>query len=215
MGFRQFSYSLTEVGEALKNGDLFLARDLLSELHGVEAGDLSNQEVARTTIEMGLIYSHRYVFGIIICFAILPGPLGAILYRLAELLSERWGGRKDAFGDFAVKAFEIIDWLPARLTAMSFAVAGNFEDALYCWRVQAASWVDSNQGIILASGAGALGVCLGDPVQAAGSKHYRPELGVGEEAEVDFLQSTIGLAWRTLVLWLLLLLLLEIASWAG
>jgi adenosylcobinamide-phosphate synthase len=215
MGFRQFSYSLTEVREALKNGDLFLARDLLKELHGVEAGDLSSQEVARTAIEMGLVYSHRYVFGIIICFALLPGPLGAILYRLAELLSERWGSRQDAFGDFAVKAFEIIDWLPARLTAMSFAIAGNFEDAIYCWRAQAASWVDSNQGIILASGAGALGVCLGDPVEAAGSKHYRPELGVGEEADMDFLQSTIGLAWRTLVLWLLLLLLLEIASWAG
>jgi adenosylcobinamide-phosphate synthase len=215
MGFRQFSYSLTEIREALKNGDLFLARQLLKELHGVESDGLSSEEIARISIEMGLIYSHRYVFGIIICFALLPGPLGAILYRLAELLSDRWGDRKDAFGDFAVKAFEIIDWLPARLSAMSFAIAGNFEDAIYCWRVQAASWTDRNQGIILASGAGALGVCLGDPSKSAGSKHYRPELGVGEEADIDFLQSAVGLAWRTLVLWLLLLLLLEFASWAG
>ena len=95
--------------------------------------------------------------------------------------------------DFAAKAFEIIDWLPARATALSFAIAGNFEDAVYCWRAQAASWVDQNQGIILASGAGALGVCLGDPSEEAGGKHYRPELGVGEEADMDFLQSTVGL----------------------
>ena len=75
--------------------------------------------------------------------------------------------------------------------------------------------MDRNQGIILASGAGALGVCLGDSLREAGGRHYRPELGVGEEADIDFLQSAIGLFWRTLVLWLVLLLLLEIAGWAG
>ncbi len=218
MGFRQFSYSFTEIKDALKNGDLLLARKLLREWRGVEADDLSSQEIARITIELALIHSHRYVFGIIICFVVLPGPLGPVLYRLADLLSERWGGRTEqesgAFGQFATKAFEIIDWLPARSTAVSFAIAGNFEDAVYCWRAQAASWVDQAQGIILASGAGALGVLLGDSLREAGGKYYRPELGVGEEADMDFLQSTVGLIWRTLVLWLLLLLLLEIASWA-
>lgn len=219
MGFRQFSYSFTEIKDALKNGDLLLARKLLREWRGVEADELSSQEIARITIELALIRSHRYVFGIIFCFVVLPGPLGPVLYRLADLLSERWGGRteqeSDAFGRFATKAFEIIDWLPARSTAVSFAIAGNFEDAVYCWRAQAASWVDQAQGIILASGAGALGVLLGDSLRDAGGKYYRPELGVGEEADIDFLQSTVGLIWRTLVLWLLLLLLLEIASWAG
>jgi adenosylcobinamide-phosphate synthase len=138
-----------------------------------------------------------------------------LLYRAAELLNERWGGRSDAPGTFAEKAFEIIDWLPARCTAMSFAIAGNFEDAVYCWRAQAASWMNQNQGIILASGAGALGVRLGDPLRQPHGEFYRPELGVGEEADMDFLQNTVGLVWRALVLWLLLLLLLEIASLAG
>jgi len=219
MGFRQFSDSFTEIRDALKNGDLLLARKLLKAWRGVQADELSSQEIARITIELALIHSHRHVFGIIICFAILPGPLGPVLYRLADLLSERWGGRPDqepdAFGQFAAKAFEVIDWLPARSTAVSFAIAGNFEDAVYCWRAQAASWVDHAQGIILASGAGALGVLLGDSLRDAGGKYYRPELGVGDEADMDFLQSTVGLIWRTLVLWLLLLLLLEIASWIG
>jgi adenosylcobinamide-phosphate synthase len=58
-------------------------------------------------------------------------------------------------------------------------------------------------------------VRLGDPLRESRGEFYRPELGVGEEADMDFLQSTIGLVWRVLVLWLLLLLLLEIASWAG
>ena len=217
MGFRQLNESFTEVKVALKNGDVLLARRLLKALSGrvTERDDLSSQQIARVAIEIGLIYSHRYLFAIIICFVVLPGPLGPVLYRIADLLNERWGGRTDALGAFAEKAFEIIDWLPARCTAMSFAIAGNFEDAVYCWRAQAASWTNQNQGIILASGAGALGVCLGDSLREPHGEFYRPELGVGEEADMDFMQSTTGLVWRSLVLWLLLLLLLEIASWAG
>ncbi len=160
---RQLTYSFSEIEAALKSGDLPLARQLLWEFYGIPADDLSSPEIARIAIELGLINSHRYVFAIIICFALLPGPLGPVLYRLAELLNERWGSRPDAFGKFALKAFEVIDWLPARATALGFAIAGNFEDAVYCWRAQAASWMDRNQGIILASGAGALGVCLGEP----------------------------------------------------
>ena len=217
MGFRQFSDVFAEIKDALKNGDLLLARRLLREWRGVPADELGSEEIARSTIELGLIHSHRYVFAIIVCFVVLPGPLGPVLYRLAELLSERWGNRaeqaQDEFGNFAAKAFEVIDWIPARSTAVSFAIAGNFEDAVYCWRAQAASWADHAQGIILASGAGALGVRLGDSLRDTGGQYYRPELGVGEEADMDFLQSTVGLIWRTLVLWLLLLLLLEIASW--
>jgi membrane protein required for beta-lactamase induction len=35
----------------------------------------------------------------------------------------------------------VIDWIPQRLTAFVFAVVGDFEDALFCWRSQAAQWV--------------------------------------------------------------------------
>lgn len=210
--FRPLSYSLTEIREALKTGDIFLARDLAERLHGVRGGDLSSQDISRIAIETGLVRSHRHLFGVIVGFALLPGPIGAVLYRQAELLNERWGGRADAFGEFATKAFEIIDWLPARATALSFAIAGNFEDAMYCWRAQAGSWADRNQGIILASGAGALGVCLGDSLRGAGGRYYRPEVGVGEDADLDFLQSAVGLIWRALMVWLFLLLLLEMAG---
>ena len=214
-GFRQFSYSLTEIKEALRNEDVPLARDLLKEYYGMEADGCSSEHISRIAIELGLTHAHRNVFGVVVWFVLLPGPLGAMLYRLAELLDDRWGDRPDGFGVFAVKAFEVIDWLPVRVTALGFAIAGNFEDAVYCWRAQAASWADHNQGIILASGAGALGVRLGDPLREEAGAYHRPEVGVGEDADMDFLQGTVGLIWRTLVLWLVLLLLLEIASWAG
>ena len=104
---------------------------------------------------------------------------------------------------------------PVRITAAAFAIVGDFEDAVYCWRTQAGRWPDEAAGILLASGAGALGVRLGLPIVESGEVTERPELGLGEEADADFMQSGIGLVWRTLVLCLLLLTLLGVASWAG
>ncbi|MCX7169205.1 MAG: CobD/CbiB family protein, partial [Proteobacteria bacterium] len=69
--------------------------------------------------------------------------------------------------------------------------------------------------ILLSSGAGALGVRLVSPVDQSGELSERPELGLGDEADVDLMQSTIGLVWRTLILCLLVLALFWVASWVG
>jgi len=113
----------------------------------------------------------------------------------------------------------LLDWIPVRLTALSFAIVGDFEDAIYCWRTQAKSWATQeggvHAGILLASGAGALGVMLGGPIPVVGAEpDFRPELGLGEPADADTLPSAVGFGWRTLVLWLLLILLLTLAYWA-
>ncbi|MDR2239100.1 MAG: CobD/CbiB family protein [Zoogloeaceae bacterium] len=219
LGFRQFSRYYTEIHLALRMGETARARALLGEWRGRSADGLNATEIARLTMEEALVASHRHVFAVVVWFVLLSGPSGALLYRLAYYLSRHWGGRRDAefgaFGHFAARAFAVLDWLPARITAMFFAIAGDFEDAVYCWRTQAASWPDEAEGILLASGAGALGVRLGQPIVESGHLTDRPELGLGEDADVDFMQSGIGLVWRTLVLFLLLLALFGIASWAG
>jgi cobalamin biosynthesis protein CobD/CbiB len=86
-------------------------------------------------------------------------------------------------------------------------VVGDFEDAIYCWRSQAGAWIRPEEGIVLASGAGALGVRLGDPISADGALVVRPQLGVGEDAREDALASLEGLLWRALALWLIVYLL--------
>src|SRR5882762_2539841 len=101
---------------------------------------------------------------------------------------------------------------PVRFTAAAFAVVGDFEDAVYCWRTQAANWPDPALGIVLASGAGAIGVKLGLPIVAGGAVVERPELGLGDPADIGHLDSTVGLVWRALVLWLLVLLLVALAG---
>jgi adenosylcobinamide-phosphate synthase len=86
---------------------------------------------------------------------------------------------------------------------------------MYCWRTQSETWKDPTQGIMLSSGAGALGVKLGEPLFANGVLEYRPELGLGDVADADYVMSSIGLIWRSLVLLLTLILLMTFANWLG
>ena len=219
MGFRQESHFFTDIHLALRMGELDRARALLGEWRGGQYFTASSSEVARLAIEQALIGAHRNVFGVVFWFIVMPGPSGAVLYRLGRFLGEEWGERRDVelgdFGRFARKAFEVIDWVPARLTAASFSVVGDFEDAVFCWRTQAMLWGERASGILIAAGAGALGVRLGMPVHQSGEIVERPEMGVGEEADADYMQSTVGLVWRALVLCLLMLALVVIASWVG
>ena len=218
MGFRWIRTSFADVERALRAGDLAGARDRLGKWRRTSAAELSAGETARVAIEQGLLAAHRHVFGPIAWFVVL-GPAGAVLHRVSALLPELWDPRDapdlGAFGSFAAHAFLWVDWLPARLTAASFAAAGDFADAIYCWRAQAAGWSPRADGIILASGGGALGVRLGDPLHQEGSVHYRPELGTGDAADVDHLQQAVGLIWRALVLWLFLVFLVSLAHALG
>lgn len=223
MGFRQFSHYYTDIQFSLRMDDLPRARELLAEWRGCSADGLSSAEIARQSIEEALAASHRHVFGVLLCFVLFPGPCGAVLYRTASVLSESWDGRSDpdmdVFGKFARQAFSVLDWLPARMTAAGFAVVGNFEDAVYCWRAQAGKWTElpmgDGSGIVVASGAGALGVRLGGLTDEAGEAAGRASPGAGDETDADSMQSGVGLVWRALLLWLLLLLLLGLAGLAG
>jgi adenosylcobinamide-phosphate synthase len=85
----------------LRIGDLDRARTLLAEWRGESTAEYNGTELAKVAIEQGLIDSHRHVFGVIFWFLVLPGPGGAVLYRLAGLLEQKWGSRpQQEYGDF-------------------------------------------------------------------------------------------------------------------
>ena len=210
LGFRQFSHYFTDIQLAVKSGDMDRARVLLEEWRGASGVVRTREEVIRLSIEEALVASHRHVFGVLLWYLLLPGPSGAILYRVAAYLAWRWKpmGR---FGLFAQSAFQLLDWPAVRLTAAAFAVVGDFEDSVYCWRTQARNWPEPNAGIVLAAGAGAMGVRLGMPVQEIDGMQPRPELGVGEPADGPLLDSAVGLLWRALVVWVFALLVISVA----
>ena len=241
LGFRQFSHHFTDIREALERGDEDQARRLLTEWRHLDASELPRTELVRHVIEHSLLAAHRHVFGVFFWFVVLSalgfGPAGAVLYRMAEFASRYWGYKHRTLGEptnerlmsLSQRLFSLLDHMPARLTAFGFAVVGNFEEAVNCWRRDAALWKHANEGIILAAAAGAVGVRMGGSaapgVTPDRSKTF--DRGVaGDEVEAEgsttgvppvlgHLSSIVGLVWRSVILWMLLLALLSLANLIG
>ncbi|CAH2775529.1 MAG: Similar to cobalamin biosynthesis protein CbiB [uncultured Caballeronia sp.] len=218
LGFRQFSHYFTDIHLALNNDDVPRAREILNEWTGIDTLDMPASEIVRYTLVHAVVASHRHVFGVFFWFLIPIGPAGAVFYRIAEYLARSWvqptDERTPAFSTFAQRAFFFIDWVPAQLTSLGFAIVGNFEDAIYAWRNHARQWPGANEGVLLAAGSGALGARLAEPlsVEALAVGDASP-LSVGDDCAPRTLQSAVGLVWRAVILWMLLLLMLSIAVW--
>jgi adenosylcobinamide-phosphate synthase len=241
LGFRQFSHYFTDIRDALERGDETEARRLLAEWRHLDASELPRTELLRHVIEHALLAAHRHVFGVFFWFVLFSalglGPLGAVLYRMAEFSARYWGFRakaldapaNDGLMALSRRLFRLIDHVPARLTAFGFAVVGNFEEAVAGWRRDAALWAHANEGIILAAAAGAVGVQLGGAAPpgvtpdrsktfttgADASLVHAQGSTAGAAAQLGHLQSVVGLVWRSVVLWMLLVALLTLANVLG
>jgi adenosylcobinamide-phosphate synthase len=230
LGFRHYSHYFSSIQIALNAGDIDGARLLLAEWTRQDTAGLDVDEISRIAVEKALVTTHRHVFGVFFWFLLPLGPAGAVLYRVAEYLARAWNEpdhmKSEMFGRFASQAYYWIDWIPARLTASAFAIVGNFEDAIYAWRNFAHRWQNETVGIILTAGGGAMGVRLGTPAENAAdvlpadasvvdSINLENDVLPGEEPSVRALQSTVGLVWRALLLWMLLLALISVAVWLG
>jgi adenosylcobinamide-phosphate synthase len=217
LGFKYFSDDAERIARLLRAGELDAAREQLGAWRGGDAGQFSADDIARVTLEQVMGASNRQMFGVLFWFALLAplGPIGAVLFRAASILSRRWVGTRGLFCVFAQRAFHLINWLPARLTALTYAIAGNFEDAMYCWRTQANTWPEAEEGVVLAAGAGAMGVKLGQSVTVGGEAVWRPELGSGQAPDADCIDSSVSMIWRGLVIWLVAGLLVVIAGWVA
>ena len=159
----------------------------------------------------------------------------AVLYRMAEFVSRYWKTRSPSevprasvlLQQAAAKAWLVIDWLPARLTALCFAMVGSFEEAIEGWRFHAQHFPNDNDGVVLAATAGALNVRLGGEalkarVDALAQQGFVADADIGDSAstpgrepEIGHLRSGVGLVWRSVVVWMLLLALLTLARLLG
>ncbi len=242
LGFRQFSHHFTNIRDALDTADEPRARELLAQWQQVDASELPRSEIVRHVIEYSVLAAHRHVFGVLAWYSVLAafgfGPAGAVLYRMTEFVARYWKHRdrtqaqpaSPALETAATSAWSVIDWLPARITALAFAVVGSFEEAIDCWRNHAQRFPNDNDGVILAATSGAVNVRLGG--EALKSAAFAPnasqgfgsagaetiddsESTPGREAEIGHLRSIVGLVWRSVVLWMVLLALLTLARLLG
>lgn len=217
LGFKYFSDDAESIARLLRAGDVEAAREKFGAWRHCDASQLGADDLARVTIEQTLAASHRQMFGVLFWFVLLAplGPVGAVLFRAASILARHWEAARGQFGVFARRAFHAINWLPARLTALTYAIAGNFEDAVYAWRTQAGAWPELEEGVVIAAGAGAMGVKLGQPISVGGESEWRPELGSGQAPDHDCIDSAVSMIWRGLILWLAAGLLTVIAGWVS
>lgn len=227
LGFRQFSHHFTGIRQALEQGDETTARQGLAQWLRVDAATLPRTELLRQVIEHSVLAAHRHVFGVLLCFVVFGalglGPAGAVFYRMAEYLSRNWRQRPDGTPSVALQhaarqAWDWVDHVPARATALGFAVVGNFEDAVASWRSDAELYAPGSDGVVLAATAGAINVRLRPApeaaAQAAEAVDGADDLDAGPriEPQLAHLASVVGLVWRSVVLWMLVLALLTLAG---
>jgi len=168
----------------------------------------------RLAVEVLLLTVHRRLFGPVFWYVLLPGCVGPLLYLLVSQTHRAWT-RPDApkpYSEASRRLLRWVDWLPARASALALAVVGNFEDAVYAWRQQAANWTVMEEGAILASASGALGLELGDP------RRVTPEFAgepTGDDTAAAAIRSALGLGWRAIGLGFAALLLLGVGRMVG
>lgn len=234
LGFRQFSFHFTQIRDALVNDDATTARTLLANWQQVDAETLPDQELVGRVIEYSVLAAHRHVFGVLAWFSILAafgfGPAGAVLYRLAEFVARYWRHQSlhhlqpvsSTLQEHARTAWAWMDWLPARMTAVGFAVVGNFEEAIDGWRRYAVVPDVDQDGLVLAATAGAVNIHLSGMAAGSTAQAGSPS-GLSDAQdqprrptpELAHLAIVVGLVWRTVVMWIVLLALLTLARLLG
>ncbi|MEK6347210.1 MAG: adenosylcobinamide-phosphate synthase CbiB [Burkholderia sp.] len=208
LGARSLTEHIAPIGAALARGDLDEARMLTGRIVSRDTRDADASALSRAAVESALENGNDAIFGALFWFAIAGGP-GALMFRLANTLDAMWGYRTPRllrFGWAAARIDDALNWVPARLTAASYALLGDTVNAWRCWRTQARHWDSPNAGPVMAAGAGSLNVLLGGPAVYHGELESRPSLGSGEPAAPGHVRAALSLVMRTSILWLALLL---------
>ncbi len=209
LGLRSLGEHAEAVRAALAAGDLPRARARIGWIVSRDTGALDEAGVAGAAVESVLENGCDAVFGALFWFALAGAP-GVVLYRLANTLDAMWGyrnARYRRFGWAAARIDDVLNFVPARLTAASYALLGEPSRALRCWRVQAPGWKSPNAGPVMAAGAGSLGLALGGPACYFGQWQARPPLGEGRAARADDIARAVALVERSAWLWAVALLL--------
>ena len=204
LGWRSLDDHAERVAVALEADDLGQARREVQMLVSRDTESLDAAGVSGATAESVLENGNDALFGTIFWF-LLAGAPGVVAYRLVNTLDAMWGYRNERFRHFgwaAARLDDLMNWVPARLTALAYALAGRTRDALQCWREQGAGWKSPNAGPVMAAGAGALGLVLGGPGTYHGQRQWRPRLGMGAAPDAAGIRAAMALVDRALALWM-------------
>ena len=217
IGARSLHDHIAPVAAALRDADLPRARALASRIVSRDLSGATEEPVARAAVESALENGSDAIFAPLFWLVVAGAP-GVVLYRLANTLDAMWGYRNVRFNSFgwaAARIDDVLNWIPARLTATSYALLGHTADALRCWHTQAPQWSSPNAGPVMAAGAGSLRVRVGGAACYEGVDEPRPSLGTGDPPTAADIARALTLVSRTLWLWLGVLAVLGLLARGG
>ena len=212
LGHRSLWEHALRVRQALEADSLEEARIRVGYMVSRDTGKMDARAVAAATVESVLENGNDAVFGALFWFLVAGAP-GVLLFRLANTLDAMWGYRTPRylyFGWAAARLDDVLNFVPARLTALTYALIGSTRNALRCWRLQARAWESPNAGPVMAAGAGALELGLGGGAYYHGQWEERPPLGVGSAPDAAAITAALRLVRSGVVLWLLLVCGVEV-----
>ncbi|HKJ70825.1 MAG TPA: adenosylcobinamide-phosphate synthase CbiB [Gammaproteobacteria bacterium] len=169
------------VAMALQADDLPAARRSVQWMVSRDTADLDREGVAAAAVESQLENGNDAVFGALFWFVLLGAP-GVVLFRLVNTLDAMWGYRNERYGGFgwaAARLDDVLGWIPARLTALTYLLLGEGRTAARCWWRQGGRAESPNAGPVIAAGAGSLGLQVGGDAVYAGEVRRRPLFGEG------------------------------------
>lgn len=205
LGLRSLREHNLPIADALERDDLPGARQLTGRIVSRDTVDANPTDLAKASTESLLENGNDAVFGALFWFVVAGGP-GVLLFRLANTLDAMWGYRTPRylqFGRVAARIDDVLNFIPARLTALSYVLlADHPRRAWRCWCAQAPTWPSPNAGPVMATGAGALGLALGGAAIYDGVAEMRPPLGYGVAPDSDDIRRAWRLVRSTTLLWL-------------
>jgi len=202
IGHQSLYTHVQPIADALKANDQVRARDLASL---IVSRDKATLDIPKATIESVLENGNDAIFAALFWFLVAGAP-GIVTYRLVNTLDAMWGYKKPRylyFGRIAARIDDVMNFIPARLTALTYALLGNTRNALLCWKQQAPLCDSPNAGPVMAAGAGSLDIALGGAASYGGEWHERPQLGTNTKALAVDIERALKLVSLSLWFWLM------------
>jgi membrane protein required for beta-lactamase induction len=157
----------------------------------------------RQIAEAVFMRANERLFGVLFWFAVM-GPLAAAFYRLVTEL-KAYKGKPGLPPDFVSSVNDmqaVLNWLPARLLAFSYALMGSLIHAMQAWDMRASLRLEDNELVLKQSGLGALQYDIQQ--EAPGGLH--------DVKDTYVINAALKLVTRSLVLWISALTLLSFAT---
>jgi len=196
---------------ALEEDDLLLARRQVAMIVSRQTDNMNTLDVRKATIESVLENGADAVFAPIFWFVV-AGPAGAVMYRLSNTLDAMWGYKNVRYKNFgwaAARFDDVLNWIPARLTALTYALLGKSSVAISCWKNQAHQLDSPNAGPVMTSGAGALNIQLGGPACYHGKIKQKIFFGSDVQVVNNDIRRATQLIYSSLYCWIIILILGE------